>query len=516
MSDDRYDNSSPLLNDDESVENSSVASDSNIGDHETYQKQQQLSRKRKRELEAESQDVLYGDALLDYFMLSASDAPVRDVDFPLPPSGFQIDRHIDGQNHTALHWGAAMGDIRFVNSFLNLGADIHARNIRGETPLLRAVIFTNNHARKTLNQLVDIFQQTIKDRDDFGGTAFHHAAALTLSHSKKKCASYYLEVLLNKLNETTTQQDFFNFMNLKDHKGDTALHIVARNEAKKCVRILQGYGLASDIPNGKGETVDQILHQSRKHQADQYPFVSSSPIQPDGFIANGNELSQVSKSTILPINAQCESQSAQSFRDSFSATLPDKALQLILDIEEGVQDKAADHVEATRLLQGVTLELKQVRQQTNSLLAGDFGDDDDDQLLREEAEVLQAVHESLLEQHQHKSLHKDVRTSEQSLPASAHHDRTKSNGDILDESEIERKVRAATSLADMQTQRKLLASTVVRAQATAGMSEKGETYKRLLSSTMGIPLDEVSDMIPELLEVLELSTIDTRVASQTG
>lgn len=515
MADDRYDNSSPLLNDDESIETSSIISDSNIGDHESYQKPQQgLSRKRKRELEAESQDVLYGDSLLDYFMLSASDTPILNVEFPLPPAGFQINRHIDGQNHTALHWGAAMGDIKFVNAFLNLGADVHARNIRGETPILRAVIFTNNHARKTLNQLVDIFQQTIQDRDDFGGTAFHHAAALTLSHSKKKCASYYLEVLLNKLNEITTQQDFFSFMNLKDHKGDTALHIVARNDAKRCVRILQGHGVASDIPNGKGETVDQIIHQSRKHHADQYAFASSSPVQPEGSIANGNEPSQGPKSSILPIIAQCESQSAQSFRDSFSATLPDKALQLILDMEESVQDKAADHAEATRLLQNVTAELEKVRRETIDLLSGDFGDDDDDQLLREEVEALEAEHESLLEQHQHKTLHKDVRTSEQNLPPSAHHDRTKGNGDILDEGELERKVRAALSLADMQTQRKLLAKAVVQAQATAGMSEKGETYKHLLSSSMGTSIDEVTDLIPELLEVLEMSNNDT--ASQTG
>lgn len=494
-------------------------SDSNLGERDSYQRQQGASRKRKRELEAgDYQDVLYADALLDYFILCGSDPSTRDVDFPHPPSGFQVNRHIDNQNHTALHWGAAMGDIRFVNAFLALGADVRARNVRGETPILRAVIFTNNHERKSLDQLVDILQATIQDRDDFGGTVFHHAAALTLSHSKKKCARYYLEVLLNKLSDITTQQEFFNFMNLKDHKGDTALHIVARSNAKKCVRVLQGHGIASDIPNANDETVDQILHQSRKHQPDQYAFASSSPVRSDGALANGNELSQVSKTSIFPATSQCESQSAQSFRDSFSAALPDKALQVILDMEEGVQDKVADYAEASRLLRSVTAELNQVRQQTISLMANDYGDygDDDDVLLQDEVEALRAVHESLLEQHQHKSLHKDVRSGEQNLPPSAHHDRTKSNGDVLDESELERKVRAGQNLMDMQTQRKLLASNVLQAQATAGMSEKGEIYKRLLSSTMGSPADEISDMIPELLEVLEMSNVDVTAVSQAG
>lgn len=516
MGDERY-NSSPQLIDDDSAEDSSFASDSNIEDHDSYQRLQKpgASRKRKREIDTgDHQDVLYADALLDYFILCGSDARSFDFEYPLPPPGFPIDRHIDNQNHTALHWGAAMGDIAIVNTFLGLRADMRARNIRGETPILRAVIFTNNHAKRTMDQLVDILQSTIQDRDDFGGTVFHHAAALTFSHTKKKCARYYLEILLSKLSESITQQEFFNFVNLKDHKGDTALHIVARNDAKKCVQTLQGHGAASDIPNGKGETVDQILHRSRKRRTDHYAFGSSSPLQPDLPLPNGNESAKVSNSAAIPSTSQYESQSAKSFRDSFSAILPDKALQMVLDMEEGVHEKDADLAEANRLLQNVTSELNQVREQISLLTNnsnGELEEDEDDQQLLEEVEALRATHESLLEQHQHKCLHKDVRTEEQNLPPSAHHDRTKSNGELRDESELDRKVRAARELARMQSQRKLLATAVVQAQATAGMSEKGESYKRLISSTMGTSVDEVSAMVPELLEVLEMSKMDASV-----
>ena len=73
MSDDRYGNSSPQQIDDESVENSSVASQSNIDEQDSYQR----PRKRKREPDAvDAQDVLYADRLLDYFILSGSDAPM--------------------------------------------------------------------------------------------------------------------------------------------------------------------------------------------------------------------------------------------------------------------------------------------------------------------------------------------------------------------------------------------------------------------------------------------------------
>lgn len=445
-------------------------------------------------------------------MLSGSDAPNYDVDLPLPPPGFQINRHVDNQNHTALHWGAAMGDIAIVNAFIGLGAEMRVRNIRGETPLIRAVIFTNNHERDTMPQLVDILLPTIFEQDHFGGTVFHHAAALTLSHSKRQCARYYLEVLLTKLSEVTTPQEFSNFLNLQDHKGDTALHIVARKAAKKCVRILLSRGVAADIANVKGETVEQILHYSHIGQTDQSALASSSPVQGKLVPTNGNGPSKIQKSAIIPIipaTQHSESQFTQSFRDSFSTALPDKAMQIVLDIEEGFQEKETDLSEATRLLQNVSSELHQVRQQVNALLRNNgHYDDEDDQSLLEEVEALRATNESLFEQQQHKTLHMEVRTEELNLPALAHQDRTKTNGGSTDQGEIDKKVRAARKLAELQSQRMALASAVVDAHETAGMSERGETYKRLISSTMGTSAEEVSAMIPELLEVLETSKMD--------
>lgn len=518
MSDDRYRNSSPQPIDDESVENSSVASQSNIDEQDLYPRPQQ-SRKRKREPDAvDAQDVLYADRLLDYFILSGSDAPMLDLDFPFPPSGYPINRHIDNQNHSALHWAAAMGDIPIVSEFLKLGANIRARNIRGETPVMRAIIFTNNYEKGTMNELVGLLQPTLQDRDDFGGTVFHHAAALTLSLTKKKCARNYLEILLNKLGDTMSQQEFFNFMNLKDHKGDTALHIVARNEAKRCIQTLQGRGVASDIPNAKGETVDEILYRLQRRRTDQFTYFSSSPVQTDLLHVKSTELSRMSRSAAIPIGNQYESQSAQSFSESFSGKLPDKALQVALDIEEGVQEKEVDLAESNRLLHNVTSELNQVRRESRALMTNDNGDneDEDDKRLLKDADALILANQSLIEQHQHRSLHMRVRSEEQNLHPSAHHDRTKSNGEHSDESELERKIRAARSLAEMQVQRRSFVTTVVQAQATAGMTERGDLYKRLISSSMGIPADEVPAMIPELLDVLEMSKMEVNDEGSGG
>ena len=183
---------------------------------------------------------------------------------------------------------------------------------------------------------------------------------------------------------------------------------------------------------------------------------------------------------------------------------------MALDIDEGVQEKEVDLEESNRLLQNVTSELNQVRRESRALMTNGNGDneDEDDKQLLKDADALILANQSLIEQHQHKSLHKRVRSEERNLHPSAHHDRTKSNGENSDEGELERKIRAARSLAEMLVQRRSFVTTVVQAQATAGMTERGELYKRLISSSMGIPADEVTAMIPELLDVLEMSKME--------
>lgn len=454
---------------------------------------------------------MYADSLLDYFIVCGGDLPASDLTPPALPPNFQVDRPIDNQNHTALHWAAAMGDLEMVKSFLDLGANMRARNVRGETPIIRAVIFTNNFEKDTMPKMVKLFQKALQDRDNFGGTIFHHAAALTFSHIKKQGARYYLDILLNMFSEITSQQDFFNFLNAKDQSGDTALHIVARNNAKKCVRALLGRGAASDIANKQDETADKILHRAHGRRSQRHDFTSSSPVQPELLLMNTNELSRSIKPPVFPKSTHYETQSAQSFSSSFTAILPDKGLQVALALETCVQDKEADLEEANRLLLNNIAERDQVRRETLAFSershAEHDGSDDDQELIDEEIR-LKATNESLLEQRQHMSLHQEVRSEEQNLPISAHQDRTKTNGESVDSLELERKLQAAQMLAESQNQRRLDVTELVQAQARAGMSEKGETYKRLIASTMVISADEVTNMVPELLEVLETSKMD--------
>ena len=502
MSED-LDNISAQLHDDDSQDNSTIASASFMEDDDGYGGHQYPpSRKRKRGHEngLDQQHMIYADALLDYFMLSASDAPVMHIAPPEPPETFDVDRPIDDQKHTALHWGAAMGDLEVVRYFMARRANAFARNKSGETPLIRAVLFTNNHEKDAMGKLMNILSTTIRECDKHNASVLHHIVMSTNSLTKKKCARYYLDVVLNKMAEVCTPQEFRALIDHQDVNGDTALHIAARHNAKKCVRALQGRGVRGNIPNANGETADHILQNSRSIRHD---YISSSP-QADFGAPNGDEVVRAPK--VGPAT-HYHSQSAQSFSQSFGSMAQDKGLQLALALENETREKEEDLTEGQRLQENLESERHEVRQATfrHFTDGADRYDEEEEQRFREEEERLKAESASLSEQLQHKELHHAVRSEEQSLPPSAHR---KSNGVLSDEKELEEQRAAALELADEQRKRIKLTNAVVQAQAAAGMSQHGEKLKRLVSGTCGVPTDEVPGLVPELLEELQESKME--------
>lgn len=506
-----FENVSTQLNDDESIASSSPYSASFIQDRDTpYYTHQISGRKRKRAAEAEIADqhqTLYADTLLDYFMLSGSDSPPFGLEPPMPPPDYEVDRPIDDLGHTALHWATAMGDISVVKTFLDLNADARARNARGETPLIRGVIFTNNHDKGTTGQLVDLLKDTLCIQDNYGCTVLHHVAATTNSRSRTRAARNYLEVLLHKLYQILPSQQFGDFLNARDHQGDTALHIVARNLAKKCIRTLLGRGAQTDIPNNSGETADQYIQRFASQHQEEYALVSSSPVQSGMTLANGHVSNGVAATGPSP---HFGTEAARSFSESFGHLASGKGLQVAIAMDAEMKDKETDLEEAHRLLVNVDNERSLVRAKTFALLSsGELDDGSDDaelEQLQGEYDTLKATSESYLEQQQHRELHAAVREEDSRLPPSAHHAQT--NGATLGEVALQERLHLAWDLAAEQDKRQRLVKTVVQAQATAGMSEKGERLKTLIATIILVPEDEVVGLVPELLEELELSKMD--------
>ncbi|KAF2462215.1 hypothetical protein BDY21DRAFT_368316 [Lineolata rhizophorae] len=393
-------------------DNITIVSDSVVEDPDMLNATQysHASRKRKRGQAAvdimSQQDheyQMWADSLLDYFMLLESDD--RFPSAPEPPPNTNLDKPIDDKGHTAMHWAAAMGDVGVVRDLINRGARIDCPSNNLETPLMRAVMFTNNFDKQTMTKMITILQPTVVKTDWFGSTVFHHIAATTSSKNKFLCARYYFDCIIAKLAETWIPDEITRLLNAQDKNGDTAIMIAARNGARKCVRALLGRSVALDVPNIRGETADDLIrelnarrregHAVRARQASSSPF---APIEPPlhnrvaGFGINGDlnhhptlsggESGVVGPSAFfdgLQAAASGTSQQPPSYRSATAATLMSKLAPTLLEkcqalagaYEAELEEKDVEAAEAARVARKRQAELDAVRRQIAELAALD-------------------------------------------------------------------------------------------------------------------------------------------------
>ena len=453
----------------------------------------------------------YSDELLDYFMTKDMDVP----DFLLnPPPDFGVDEEIDTEGHTAIHWAAAMGDLRVIELLCKARANPSATNHRGETPLMRAVLFTNNYDRRSFPRLVETLRNSIFSVDKFGSTVFHHIAATTSSRNKLLAARYYDEVLLQKLSEGHTMDEIAHFLDAKDMHGDTALTISARNFAKKCVRTLLGYNASPDIPNNAGETADRLIiaaEEQRKH-FDNLRASSSSPFQPHH--QHHHQQQSIppylhAPATQSAINYAHASYVPQPHTSEAAITATKKAIPLMAEMLEGLatafdkelHDKEEDHSQAQHLLHSSTLDISACKQTSNELLVPfETPENLDAQIhqLKAEADSLATSLKRELERAQIGELAACIAAEEGALPSAA-----TVTEEPQSDREIMEKLHAARQLAAAQHERADLIETIVRAYARSGAGGKMADYRRLIALSCSLLPDDVEKLLPEILKDLE-------------
>lgn len=535
ISEDHFDNISTQLNDDDSLCNSPV-SRSDEDDMIHLSQQSAGSRKRKRGSHhvgmlsvAAQQHLMYADELLDYFMLSAATEGVTHSYMPPePPAHFEVDRAIDDKGHTALHWGAAMGDIEVVKGLVTRGANKAVMSVDTETPLMRAVLFTNNFEKQTMPKLVHLLRDTIDARDSYGANVFHHLAATTSSLSKLKCARYYSETIINKLSEMRSNQDLVRILNTQDRAGDTPLHIAARNGARKCVRSFSGHGADGDIPNKKGVTANELIRELNARRTERYPQASSSPFQLDSK-PKGRELVLAESGNLSFMSNGYQSEAALIVTSQIAPLISEKTSKLAAAFDKELEEKQADLSEAQRLHEAMDRERHLIRQQTFLYMTKEE-DENVTNSQRDECAALVRENESLLEQTQHANLHALVRGRESLLSPSVYHNdnhllSATSSFDEMpplnepsseSETDVQTKLDLALALHEEQSTRVALVKEVVQNMASAGMSDKGNEYKNLISMAIGVGDEEVENMVPDLLEELEMSKMEDVGGSAVG
>lgn len=501
----------------ETPDNVTVASESYMED---YGYPQQDSRKRKRPEDemslADQHHQLWAEELLDYFMLleSPNDPFQRP---PVPPNDIDLDRPIDEKGHTAMHWAAAMGDLAVVKDLIGRGANINAISLNGETPLMRAVIFTNNYDKSTMDRLAGWLVTTVPLVEWFGSTVFHHIAGTTSSKSKYACARYYLDCILSKMAENYTPTDIEHVLNMKDRNGDTAIHIAARNGARKCVRSLIGRHASVTIQNDLGETADDLIIQLNHRRRDgRHRAMSSSPFQLDSAShnllsanldptldtpssRNHNPLlaSAPSQSLIPTAKPHHTSEAASALTTQIFPLLLSKSEKLAQAFDAEMNERETDIAEAERVVQLRTHEIEALKKSSMVLAMSDQEDEYDGRLARQLAGLVKQC-ESVIEDEQREELSSLLHQI--SSQQNQDHDMDTSYHQTDEGME---KLQLLLEVKRLKMQRQYLVKEVVAMQSEAGMGDRQKEYRRLIVGALGVRDEDVDAMVPEIVGELE-------------
>lgn len=295
---------------------------------------------------------MYGEALLDYYALDMRDPSAPR---PEPPTNFRPDFPIDKHNNTALHWASAMGDIDGVRHMKRFGPSLTARNMRGETPMMHAVNFTNAFDKQTFPAIMDELLDTIDARDLSGRTVLHHAVSHAVSVKYRRPARYYVENVLAKLQGTQDPAFVEQFVNAQDAKGDTAIHLAAENKNTKIIRSLLGRGASTSIRNGKGLHAEEMIRdlnegirsRSAVPPPSSSPFAPPPPRQP----SVGDALQDFWK------NTEFQSEAAKAVANRIAPNMLQKSKHLAQCFEDEWKEKDEAEQEARRLLANTQEEL---------------------------------------------------------------------------------------------------------------------------------------------------------------
>jgi transcription factor MBP1 len=497
-SQEQYDNASVQIHDDETPGDMTPESASFLGEDDMLPMSQNStgSRKRKRGTDnvgysaTDLEHINYGDELLDYFVTSADDPQFAQIYPPIAPSSFPIDKAIDNQGNNSLHWACSMGDVQFARDLINRGANVMVQNeFSGETPLIRAVLFTNNYDKQTFPKIVNLLSSTILERDWHGANVFHHIAETAQSRNRWSCARYYCEVLVNKLLESGP-----NFtqaaLTASDKNQDTPVQCAVHNGCIKVASFLLNYcPEAGDLPNLRGQSANDLLrNMSQQHQSlEQEP---SSPMKPSDSLgrrrskgAHKSAVSRAASNVLVKVGPVMEEASER--------------LASMYDAE--MREKDMSVAEAKQALADVEEQKHKVRQDSFALMAK-AEDDSHLNSMRGQYQALLRENESLLEQKDHGTLQAEVRTQDQKAPSQAFRS---ANPRPLTHEEIRAALPWARELNLQQARRRENVRNLAQLMSDAGTSEKIGKHRKLVSIATGLKEDELDAMSVELLESLE-------------
>ncbi|RDA87783.1 hypothetical protein CP532_2477 [Ophiocordyceps camponoti-leonardi (nom. inval.)] len=529
---DDYDNGSAVMGDEDTPDNLTVASASYMADDDRYDMSHASTghRKRKREDLTDQQHGVYGDELLDYFLLSRNEQPAVK---PEPPPNFQPNWPIDAENHTALHWASAMGDVDVIKQLRRFNANVAVKNVRGETPLMRSVNFTNCYEKQTFPAVIKELFETVEARDNSGCTVIHHAAVMKNGRVfSPSCSRYYLDNILNRLQETLDPGAFQQLLDVQDDEGNTALHLAAQRNARKCIRALLGRNASTDLANKEGVRAEDLIMELNAAKKDRGPQRSSSPFAPESLrhisfrdALAGDKLSSTSSSSRKPLPppppattmttaaaaavTTFQSVAARTIQTRITSLIVDKFHDLAKSYEAEWQEKHAAETEARRILTNTQAEHAAARQQIAELEA---------QLEPDEV-AAKMNNEANLAKHQVLSLitHQNRLHIQQAVDSDLGKPSTK--GGAVAEETYEERLALARQVSQRLAEQRQAEADYVEALSMVGTDDKIDKFRKLLMRCLdpcdSENLDGNLDGIIEMMEE-ERDTQDLDAGSSGG
>ena len=493
------------FDDNDSIGHATVDSSSMVADEDTLQMSQGDPKRQKRNETAmsisEQEHIIYGDQLLDYFM-TVGDAPeAARISPPVPPARFQIDRAIDDSGNTALHWACAMGDLGIVHDLIQKGANIKALSEHEETPLVRAVLFTNNYEKRTFPSLLDMLLDTVSFRDWFGATIFHHIAENTRSKGKWKSSRYYCEILLDKLCKTCSQDEIGILLSCQDQNGDTAALVAARNGAFRLVNILLLHcHRAGDLVNNKGETAASIT-QRLHHPSHDIPPAPSSVTMANEHMEDVGGLVAADQPFVAPVP---DAPATTELLSKIGMVMAEanKKLAVTYGNSKVNQQDSNDVANPEALYEQLESDRQKIQKQIAALSAKEAEiERTDDQAGR--YETLRQSYENLLEQIQYSRLAQQFATTEVPKPTPA----------SLEQDQLMARYQLAQELSSAQKIRCNAVKDLVQQTADAGVSTKFDVHRKLVALATGLKEEDLDPMAAELAETLEFDRMNGKGAT---
>lgn len=506
-----FDNGDTMMGEDDTPDNLTVASASYMADDDHFDMSHMSTGHRKRKREEHMQDLteqqhaVYGDELLDYFLLSRNEQPAVKPD---PPPNFQPDWLIDAENHTALHWASAMGDVDVIKQLKRFHSNVSVKNIRGETPFMRSVNFTNCYEKQSFPAVLKELFETVDARDNAGCTVIHHAAVMKNGRVfSPSCSRYYLDLLLNKLQENVDPSTFQQMLDVQDNEGNTALHLAAQRNARKCIRALLGRNASTDIPNNEGVRAEDLIMELNATKKERGPQRSSSPFAPDSQRHASFRDAFAENKKKAPTNFQ--SAAATTVQSRIAPLLMQKFQDLAKSYDDEWHEKDVAEAEARRILANTQAELNATHQQIAELEAQLETDDEATKIMgeanRSKHQVLSLItHQNRL--HIHQAVEADMK---------------RVNGDNGETNSYEDRLALSHQLISLVGELRKAESEYVDALSMVGTGDKIDKYRKLLKKCLDPKDGEILDTnLDSLIDMMEeerdVNDMDGAAAPSTG